>query len=117
MVCLTEKDKTGKEQKLQANLIAWLLPHAPKKTPIRGKNWRKELEVKWAAGFGNKNEKPKSDETDEQKKKREKLIPWTQDIMRHTAISHHLAYFQHEGKTATWAGIARTSSNGTTKDW
>jgi integrase len=33
-----------------------------------------------------------------------KLRPWPQDIMRHTAISMHLAKHQHEGKTASWAG-------------
>jgi len=29
---------------------------------------------------------------------------WTPDIMRHTAISYHLAKHEHEGKTAAWAG-------------
>jgi integrase len=93
LVCLTERDKEGKEKKLPANLIAWLTPYAVKKTPIRGVNWRKDFDaVKLAAGWGTK--------TDEEPK----LKAWTQDIMRHTAISNHLAYFQHEGKTAAWAG-------------
>ena len=93
MVCLTRKDKEGKEQTLSANLIAWLLPHAVKKTPIRGVNWRKDFDaVKLAAGWGTESEQHPH------------VKPWTQDIMRHTAISNHLAYFQHEGKTAAWAG-------------
>jgi integrase len=93
MVCVTQKDRERKEHTLPANLLAWLMPHAVKKTPIRGANWRKDFDaVKEAAGWGTKSdEKPN-------------LKPWTQDMMRHTAISNHLAYFQHEGKTATWAG-------------
>ena len=93
MVCLTPKDNEGKEQKLPANLLAWLMPHAVKKPPIRGVNWRRDFDaVKQAAGWGTETEK------------NPQLKPWTQDIMRHTAISNHLAYFQHEGKTAAWAG-------------
>jgi integrase len=93
MVCVTQKDKEGREQKLPANLLAWLLPHAVKKTPFRGVNWRKDFDaVKRAAGWGTETEA------------NPELKPWTQDIMRHTAISNHLAYFQHEGKTAAWAG-------------
>jgi integrase len=93
MVCVTQKDKEGKQVTLPANLIGWLTPHAVKKTPIRGVNWRKDFDgVKAAAGWGTKSEKQPD------------LKPWTQDIMRHTAISNHLAYFQHEGKTAPWAG-------------
>jgi len=95
MACLTQKDKQGKEQMLPPNLLAWLMPHAVKKTPIRGVNWRKDFDaVKAAAGWGTKSDKKPN------------LKPWTQDIMRHTAISHHLAYFQHEGRTASWAGIS-----------
>jgi hypothetical protein len=57
---------------------------------MRGVNWRRDFDaVKRAAGWGSE---------------KKKLTPWTQDIMRHTAISNHLAYFQHEGKTAAWAG-------------
>jgi integrase len=105
MACVTQKDDAGKETVLPANLLAWLMPFALKKPPMRGKNWRRDFDaVKLAAGFGNKDDKPKGEETEDARKKREKLIPWTQDIMRHTAISNHLAYFQHEGKTAAWAG-------------
>ena len=93
MVCRIEPDNGGKEHKLPANLIEWLTPHAVRRTPFRGVNWRKDFDaVKAAAGWGTK--------TDEEPN----LKPWTQDIMRHTAISNHLAYCQHEGKTAAWAG-------------
>jgi integrase len=93
MVRVTQKDKEGKDLTLPANLVDWLAPHAIKKTPIRGVNWRKDFDaVKAAAGWGTKSDKHPD------------IKPWTQDIMRHTAISNHLAYFEHEGKTATWAG-------------
>lgn len=107
-VQLTERDKKGIEIKLPANLRAWLLPHATDKTPFHGKNWRKDFDaLKKQVGFGNPELEPrwkKRKETAAEKARREKLKPWTPDILRHTAISHHLAYFQHEGKTATWAG-------------
>ncbi len=93
MVCLTENDTKGKERKLPASLIAWLLPHALRKTPFRGVNWRKDFDaVKALAGWGTAT------------KQQPNLKPWTQDILRHTAISNHLAHFQHEGKAASWAG-------------
>src|SRR5439155_12107432 len=81
------------------NLAAWLAPYASKRPAIVGKNWRRDFDtVKQAAGFGGRNgETPEGEETPE-------LKPWTQDFMRHTAISYHLAQHQHEGKTATWAG-------------
>ena len=105
MACLTEKDKKGREYALPANLIAWLKPHAKAKHPFRGANWRKDFDaVKLAAGFGNPDLKPAGEETDAAKQQRKALKPWTPDILRHTGISHHLACFQHEGKTAAWAG-------------
>ena len=117
MACLTEKvekvekGKKGKkatkveEITLPANLIAWLKPHAADKTPFRGTNWRKDFDaIKLAAGFGNPDAKPAGEETDAAKQQRNSLKPWTPDILRHTGISNHLACFQHEGKTAAWAG-------------
>src|ERR1035437_488621 len=105
MACLTEKDKRGREYTLPANLLAWLAPHAAAKHPFRGANWRKDFDaVKLAAGFGNPDLKPAGMETDEAKQRRKALKPWTPDILRHTGISNHLACFQHEGKTAAWAG-------------
>jgi len=105
MAGVTEKDKKGKETLLTANLLAWLKPHAADKTPIRGSNWRKDFDaIKLAAGFGNPDQKPAREESEAESHKRKALRPWTPDILRHTAISNHLAYFQHEGKTAAWAG-------------
>ena len=123
MACLTEnveivakgkKGKKGKKAKKgkeitptmpTANLLDWLKPHAADKTPFRGTNWRKDFDaVKLAAGFGNPEVKPAGEETDEAKQQRKALKPWTPDILRHTGISNHLACFQHEGKTAAWAG-------------
>jgi integrase/recombinase XerD len=68
---------------LSENAIAWLAPYAVKQTPIVPSNWRKEFDaVKKAAG----------------------LTPWIQDGLRHTGVSHHLAFHGHEGETARWAG-------------
>ena len=71
----------------QPNLLAWLDPFRIRRKPFVGKGWRKRFDaVKAAAGWGADGKK------------------WVQDILRHTAISHHLAHGQHEGETATWAG-------------
>jgi integrase len=110
MAALTEK-----EVKLPANLAEWLLDHAAKKTPIVGKNWRKDLDyVKEAAGLVRRETAKSEDKKPKQKKGRivqarrywKKLIPicWCPDILRHTAISNHYAWTKHEGETATWAG-------------
>jgi integrase len=78
---------------LSENLCAWLAPHALRRTPIVGKNWRRDFDmVKAAVGYGTPNDEEPH------------LKPWTPDILRHTAISHHYATHQHEGKTASWAG-------------
>lgn len=75
------------------NAIQFLTTHALTKTPIKGKNARRDFDaVKAAAGFGGRANK-NSD-----------LKPWTADILRHTGISYHLAQHQHEVKTAAWAG-------------
>ncbi len=75
------------------NAVQFLAPHALAKTPIKGKNARRDFDaVKAAAGYGGRSGEKTA------------LQPWTADIMRHTGISHHLAQHQHEGKTASWAG-------------
>ena len=109
-----KKGKQGKKAKeakkitetiITTNLRAWLKPHASAKTPFRGINWRKDFDaVKLAAGFGNPNLKTAGDNTEELNEQRQALKSWTPDILRHTGISNHLAFFQHEGKTAAWAG-------------
>lgn len=102
---IASKDQHGKDQALPANLIEWLAPHALNKTPIKGPNWRKDFDaIKRMAGYGDPERKPKGPEAEEQKAKRLALKPWQPDVLRHTAISNHLALYQHEGKTATWAG-------------
>jgi integrase len=75
------------------NALQFLAAHASDKTPIKGKNWRRDFDaVKAVAGYGGR--------VGEQAE----LKPWTADVMRHTGISNHLAQHQHEGKTAAWAG-------------
>jgi integrase len=116
MVRVTVKDKRGKEQMLAPNLAQWLAPYADKKTPIKGPNWRKDFDqLKALAGWGGRAAEdgkgvrllvPGKDgkrkllrlETEA------KLKPWTEDIMRHTAISNCQAQLHDENKTAEWAG-------------
>ena len=75
------------------NLVKWLAPHALRQTPLVGANWRRDFDtVKKLAGYGGRSDKQPD------------LKPWTVDVLRHTAISHHFAAHQHEGKTASWAG-------------
>ena len=82
------------------NLREWLSPFAVSRPPIVGTNWRRDFDaIKLAVGFGNPKRISKQAEQEHPD-----LKPWTQDVMRHTAISYHLARYQHEGKTATWAG-------------
>ena len=103
MVGLTETDDKGKKTKLPANLIEWLAPHAIGKTPIKDANWRKDFDaLRGAAGLIQR-VKVKG-------KEREQILDtgWAQDVLRHTGISHHFAFYQHEGKTATWAGNSPT---------
>jgi len=94
-VRLTRKDANGKETVLPSNLFQWLAPHISRRTPIKGTNWRRDFDaIKRAAGFG-----PKSHDD-----KAPRLKPWVQDYLRHTAVSYHFALYEHEGKTAKWAG-------------
>ena len=94
-VRLTRKDSAGMEIKLPSNLFQWLAPHLARQTPIKGPNWRRDLDtIKRAAGFG-----PEPED-----KTQPKLKPWVQDYLRHTAVSYHYALHEHEGKTAKWAG-------------
>jgi len=78
--------KTGCPRVVTINptLKAWLEKYSGKE--FYPANWRKHFdEVKKRAGFGT------PDETDP---KRKKLVPWPDDVMRHTAISH---YFRNSG--------------------
>jgi integrase len=81
------------------NCIAWLRAHATRKTPIRGKNWRRDFEaVQELAGYGAATEEELA------KKLEPKLKPWPQDVLRHTGISCHYRLHGDEGLTAAWAG-------------
>lgn len=78
---------------IKDNVLEFLGPHCLNNTPIFPKNWRKSFDqLKLLAGFGTA--------TDENPH----LAPWPVDVLRHTAISNHFAAFEHEGKTAMWAG-------------
>jgi integrase len=79
---------------MSENLIAWLLPY--RNHPIVGANWRRDFDaVRRLAGFaGRKSEFAES----------EKLREWPDDVLRHTAVSCHLAFHKNEGAAAAWAG-------------
>ena len=77
---------------ISANAARFLYPHVVKKFPFTGRNFRKNFdEVKRLAGFATEHVQPG-------------LAEWVPDVLRHTGISFHLAFHQHEGKTASWAG-------------
>lgn len=79
------------------NLVAWLRPHALKRSSIIPKNFRKAYDlIKAAVGYAGANRQGEASKS--------RLEPMAQDILRHTAISNHLAEYQNEGRTATWAG-------------
>jgi integrase len=86
------------------NCVAWLAPHARKKKPIKGINWRKDFDwVKARIGYGNPERMPQG-RKGKDKKKWAHLKPWPQDVLRHTGISCHYRLHEDEGKTASWAG-------------
>lgn len=83
--------------KLPENLVTWLRPLAPGHPKFQPASFKRHFgRVKLAAGFqGRKGRKNAAGD---------KLRPWVQDYLRHTAVSMHLATHRHEGETATWAG-------------
>lgn len=84
--------KTGRSRvvTIGPTLHRWLKAH--KDTPFFPANWRKSFDaVKEAAGFGTATEE-------------KKLVPWTPDIMRHTAISHYFRKTGSYGQTAEQFG-------------
>jgi integrase len=79
---------------LPGNCIDWLRTCLGQ--PIVTKNWRRDFDaVRRAAGFKG---------CVKRKKKDEQLKEWPQDVLRHTALSHHFAKHKNEGNTAYWAG-------------
>jgi integrase len=86
------------------NCVAWLQPHAKKETPIKGSNWRKDFDwIKARIGFGNPDRMPQG-KGGKDRNKWAHLVPWPQDVLRHTGISSHYRLHGDEGKTASWAG-------------
>ena len=78
------------------NLARWLKPFELSKPAIVPPNWRRDFDaIKSAAGYTGRFS---ADEAGTP------LKPWTQDLLRHTAISFHFAQWKHEGETASWAG-------------
>jgi integrase len=85
------------------NLVEILKPFKGK--PIKHANHLKDFRrVKELCGWDGKTEIECVVKQLDGTMKKMKLRPWPQDVMRHTAISMHLAKYQHEGKTAAWAG-------------
>jgi integrase len=84
--------KTGRPRvvTISQTLHRWLKAYKDK--PFFPSNWRKTFDaVKEAAGFGTSTEE-------------KKLVPWTPDIMRHTAISHYFRKTGSYGQTAEQFG-------------
>jgi integrase len=76
------------------NLMAWLLPY--RTHTIVGPNWRRDFDaVRRAAGFVARKSEAGGCEN---------FLPWPDDVLRHTALSNHLAFHKHEGAAAVWAG-------------
>jgi integrase len=85
------------------NLVGILKPFKGK--PIKPANHLKDFRrVKELCGWDGKKEIECVVKQLDGTTQKMKLRPWPQDIMRHTAISMHLAKHEHEGKTAAWAG-------------
>jgi integrase len=85
--------KTGRGRVIEIcdTLAAWLSAYEGR--PFFPANWRKEFDlIKEAAGFGT----PTED--------RPRLKPWTEDVARHTAISHYFRKTGSYGKTAEQFG-------------
>jgi integrase len=92
------------------NLAAWLRPHARKSGSILPQNSRRDFDtIKALAGYAFTKQRVNVRIVEEAFPELDwKNLPecpaWTPDVLRHTAISYHLARHQHEGKTATWGG-------------
>jgi integrase len=109
---------TGKAAKLRQrrvvelpeNAVEWLRPLAAVHAPICPANFRRDFDaVKVLSGFGNGTTLARLRRGEREGVNTSKpLREWTPDVLRHTAISYHLAKYQHEGKTATWAGNSPT---------
>ncbi len=94
----TAKTRSRRVVDISENCVKWLAPHARKKTPIVGMNWRRDFDsLKRAAGFSGRASRGSRDE-------KEPLKEWPADVLRHTGGSYHLALYENEAKTANWMG-------------
>lgn len=78
---LIAKTRSARHVELSNNALAWLKPFASKRTPIA--ITRRAFEYV---------------------RKNAKLGAWQSDVLRHTAISNHLAWHKDAAATALWAG-------------
>ena len=84
---------TGKAAKLRArrvvdlapNAAEWLQPFSLARAPIVPDNFRRDFDaVRELAGFD--------------------VAKWVPDVLRHVGVTMHLTKWEHEGRTALWAG-------------
>lgn len=96
--------KTGRGRivEIDPTLKKWLEAYDGKS--FYPSNWRKEFDaVKAKAGFGPEVIKEKND-SGKVVEKKTGLKPWPDDVLRHTAISHHFRKHQSYGKAAEQFG-------------
>ena len=80
------------------NTVVWLRQCTEK--PIMATNIRKDVDkIRRLTGYRGSFHR----------KEDENLKPWPQDVIRHTAVSYHLAYGKSEDDTAGWAGNSPTT--------
>ena len=90
---LVAKRRKRRIVELSDNAVVWLQGCQGK--PIAPMNWRRDFDaLRRLAGF--RGSYPRQGD--------ESLKPWPQDVVRHTAVSFHFAFYENEHKTAKWAG-------------
>jgi integrase len=77
------KMRTLRNVEISGNCLEILRDFADTKPPIVAPNFNKDFRAV---------------------RKGAKITTWPEDAMRHTGISYHLERYQHEGRTAQWAG-------------
>ncbi|MCH2156897.1 MAG: site-specific integrase [Opitutales bacterium] len=112
---ITISSKTAKMRQrrliqISDNLVEWLRPYARIHAPIVPRNFRRDFDtLKAMAGFAYTESRVNMSEADSflktaTRNANREAPDWIPDIIRHTAISYHLATHEHEGQTASWAG-------------
>ena len=106
----TAKMRQRRLVEISDNLAAWLRPHASESGPVLPQNSRRDFDtIKAIAGYAFTKSRVNVHTVEDAFPELDwENLPerptWTPDVLRHTAISYHLAQHQHEGKTAAWAG-------------